>query len=34
MRIVCGLVLLASLALGEGFQGKIIGVIDGDTVEV
>ncbi len=34
MRIVCALALLSSLALGEGFQGKVIGIIDGDTVEV
>jgi len=32
MRTVCALVLLSSLVLGEGFQGKVIGVIDGDTV--
>ena len=34
MRIVCAVVLLSSLALGDDFQGKVIGVIDGDTVDV
>ena len=34
MRVVCALVFLSSAVLGEDFQGKVIGIIDGDTVDV
>lgn len=34
MRVVCALVFLSSALVGEDFQGKVIGIIDGDTVDV
>ena len=34
MRVVCALVFLSSAVMGEDFQGKVIGIIDGDTVDV